>query len=493
LITGSERGTYYTFDRELSLANAVAVRDCLGADGLRVVRTVVEISISRRAPKIDPALFALALAASPDFADPKTNAVALQVLPEVARTGMHLCKFVAFVMNFRGWGRGLRSAIAEWYLNKPVSELAHQLMAHQNPSGWAHRDLLRLAHPKATTAAQNALFQWAADGELGHLATPSICAGELRQVHAFEMAKKAANESEIVHLIEDHRLTHEMIPSEWKGSARVWEALLESMPYLELVRHLGELTAVGLLGQQNPATALAVARLSDRRRVANAKVHPVEVLVGMLAYQRGCDEKATLEWSPDANVIDALDQAFYRAFDNIEPSGKRIYLALDASESMQRSKCLGSPYLSASLASAVLVMAFARTESNPTIAAFHDRIWHVDITPQDRLDRACAAVVHDAQGIDASLPMMDALDRQLAVDAFVIITDNETWTGEQHPAQALDRYRRQTGIAARLVVIAMAAGECSIADPNDAYQMNVAGFDASVPAVVSDFIRGRLK
>ena len=46
--------------------------------------------------------------------------------------------------------------------------------------------------------------------------------------------------------------------------------------------------------------------------------------------------------------------------------------------------------------------------------------------------------------------------------------------------------------AAKLVVVAMAANQYSIADPNDAYQMDVAGFDASVPAVVSNFIRCRL-
>jgi 60 kDa SS-A/Ro ribonucleoprotein len=492
LITGSEVGTYRVAEREPSLAHVAAVRDCLQADGLRVVRTVVEVSMSGRAPKNDPALFALAMAASPSFADPKTNAVALQVLPEVARTGMHLCTFAAFAGNFRGWGRGLRSAIAEWYLSKPVSEVAYQFMTHQNSSGWSHRDLLRLSHPKAATTAHKALFQWAADGKLGHLATHEIRTGELRQVQAFELAKKAASEGEVVYLIEDYRLTHELIPSEWKHSARVWEALLDSMPYMELVRHLGELTAVGLLGQQNPATALAVARLSDRRRVANAKVHPVALLAELLAYQQGRDQTGSLEWLPVTNVMDALDQAFYLAFDNIEPSGQRIYLALDASESMQRSRCLGIPHLPASLASAVIAMAFAKTEAKLTIAAFHDSIWHVDLTRQDRLDHACAAIAYEARGVDASLPMMDALDRQLAVDAFVIVTDNEAWARDQHPTQALDRYRRETGIAAKLVVIATAASECKIADSNDAGQINVAGFDASVPGIVSDFIRGRL-
>ena len=286
-------------------------------------------------------------------------------------------------------------------------------------------------------------------------------------------------------------MTHEMIPSEWKNSARVWEALLRSMPYMALVRHLGKLTAVGLLQPQSPATALVVARLIDRKRVENSRVHPIALLAALLTYKQGRGQKGDLEWAPVASVIDALDEAFYLAFDNVEPSGKRIYLALDASGSMQGSYCVGMPYLTAAMASAALGMVFARREPNCIIAAFHDQVWHVDITRADRLDRVSEAIVRAGRSTDASLPMRDALDRKLAVDAFVIVTDNETWAGDRHPVQALERYRRSSGIAAKLVVIAMAANGYSIADPEDAFQMDVAGFDASVPEVVAGFLKGR--
>jgi 60 kDa SS-A/Ro ribonucleoprotein len=189
LILGSEGGTYYVQERELALENATAVMECLKTGGVRVVRTVVEISASSRAPKNDPALFVLALAASPKFADAATISAALAALPHVARTGTHLCNFAAFVENLRGWGRGLRSAVAGWYLSKPASELAYQMLKYQHRNGWSHRDLLRLSHPKAATPAHNALFQWSVDGELGHLASPEMLAGELRQVRAFELAK----------------------------------------------------------------------------------------------------------------------------------------------------------------------------------------------------------------------------------------------------------------------------------------------------------------
>ena len=488
LILGSEQGTYYIAERQLTVENVSAVQACLKEDGARVVRILTEISQTGRAPKNDPALFVLAMASSPKFADPATNTAALAALPKVARTGTHLCNFAAFADSVRGWGRGLRNAIGAWYLDKPAQDLAYQLAKYQQRGGWSHRDLLRKAHPKTASAAHNALLHWVVDGELRRI-TPELATGELRQIHAMELARKATEKSEIVRLIEDYRLTHEMIPNNWKTSAEVWEALLESMPYTAMLRNLGKLTAVGLLAPGSHATALVVARLIDRKRIAGARVHPIALLSALLVYKRGTGVRGGLEWAPVANVIDALDDAFYVSFETVQPTGRHIYLGLDASGSMQGTACNGISHLTADMASAAMAMVFARTEPNHTIAAFHDRIWHVDITRKDRLDRACQAIVREPRGTNAALPMEDALQRRLKVDAFLILTDSETWAGDQHPVQALDRYRQKTGIAARLIVVAMAANRYSIADPNDALQMDVVGFDTSVPGVIANFIR----
>jgi 60 kDa SS-A/Ro ribonucleoprotein len=83
--------------------------------------------------------------------------------------------------------------------------------------------------------------------------------------------------------------------------------------------------------------------------------------------------------------------------------------------------------------------------------------------------------------------MMEALRRRWPVDVFVVYTDNETWAGDIHPAQALRAYRERMGIAAKLVVVAMASNGFSIADADDAGMIDVVGFDAATPQVISDF------
>ena len=73
------------------------------------------------------------------------------------------------------------------------------------------------------------------------------------------------------------------------------------------------------------------------------------------------------------------------------------------------------------------------------------------------------------------------------MDCFIIITDNETWAGDIHPAEALRRYRKEMGIPAKMVVVAMVSNGFTIADPEDAGMLDVVGFDSAAPAIIADF------
>ena len=109
LVLGSEGGSYYASQWTLTRENALAVEQAVREDGPRAIAEIVRISREGRAPKNDPALFALALAAG--VGDEATRKAALDALPQVARTGTHLFQFATFVEGFRGWGRSLRRAV----------------------------------------------------------------------------------------------------------------------------------------------------------------------------------------------------------------------------------------------------------------------------------------------------------------------------------------------------------------------------------------------
>ena len=114
------------------------------------------------------------------------------------------------------------------------------------------------------------------------------------------------------------------------------------------------------------------------------------------------------------------------------------------------------------------------------------------ISPRQRLDDVVKVMTGlPFGGTDCALPMRWALATRTPVDAFVIYTDNESWAGEIHVDQALRDYRQGMGIGARLVSVALSGDRFSVANPQDAGQLDVVGFDTSAPDVISDFIGDR--
>jgi 60 kDa SS-A/Ro ribonucleoprotein len=499
LILGTEGGSYYASEQALTIENAEAVRRCLVADGVRAVQRVVEISTAARAPKNDPALFALAMAAS--LGPAETKQAALAALPQVARTGTHLFTFVEYVQGFRGWGRGLRRAVGAWYGAQPAVQLAYQLVKYRQRNGWSHRDVLRLAHPRPSTPAHHALYRWvAAGGEMGARVVKRQTGAEQAYdavpreqlpalVAAFEAVQQAATVREVVrHIAATPQLSWEMIPSRFLGKAKVWEALLPQLPLTALLRNLARMTANGLLVPGSAAARVVAERLADGTHLRAARIHPIAVLGALVTYRRGRAARGQLSWEPAADVVDALDQAFYLSFGNVFPTGTRWLLALDVSGSMGRGSVAGVLGLTPRVASAAMAMVTARVERQCTITAFSHEMVPVSLSPRQRLDDVVDALSRIPMGgTDCALPMRWALAAGVKVDTVVVYTDSETWYGSIHPAQALRAYRQATGIPAKLVVVGMVANAFSIADPADPGMLDVVGFDTASPQLISDF------
>jgi 60 kDa SS-A/Ro ribonucleoprotein len=478
LILGSETGTYYASPQRLTRDNVNRLLELIAEDGPRVVLRIAEVSVAGRAPKNDPAVFALAVCAS--LGDDATRASALQALPMVCRTGTHLFQFAGACDGLRGWGRGLRRAVGAWYNGKSAEDLELQLVKYQRREGWSHRDLLRLAHPKPATEAHRALYKWAVDDE--------VTAEGMTRIDAMRRLKDMSDAPLAAQVIRDARLPREAVPTELLTEAKVWEALLEEMPMTAMIRNLATMTRVGLLTAKSAATEKVVARLTDADRLRRARVHPLALLIAMRTYGAGHGFRGAGTWTPVKPIVNALEEAFYLAFANVEPTGKRYLLGLDVSGSMSGAWISGT-MLSAAEASAAMAMVTVAKEPEVTTMAFADSFRKLDLRVGMRLDKVLQQTTRQNFGsTDCSLPMTWAMENRLAVDAFVVYTDNETWSGAIHPVQALRRYRERMGIGAKLIVCGMTATEVTIADPNDAGMLDVVGFDAAVPEIMARFV-----
>jgi 60 kDa SS-A/Ro ribonucleoprotein len=519
LILGAEGGTYYAKERALTKENAACIERCLDADPERTVAIIAELSMAGCAPKNDPAVFALALAAA--HQNPVARRAALAELPRVCRIGTHLFQFVEACSHLRGFGTGLRRAVGNWYSNMPADKLAYQALKYQQRGGWSHRDVLRQAHARSETFETEAVLRWIVAGSGGldertitrkasgkSVTYPSVVEHLPKLLSGYELIKKADSPARAAKLIREYRFTHEMVPTEFKNDPGVWEALLENMPIGAMVRSLGKMSAVGLLAPLSNASKVVIERLGEAERIRKARLHPISVLTALRTYAQGRGVRGKLSWAPVQNVVDALDSAFYLAFDAVEPTGARTMLAIDVSGSMSGGCIAGIFDLTPRIAAAAMAMVTARVEKSWHAVGFTAHgfkygegrsLWgsgypscvsELRISPTQRLDAVVKTMESmDMGGTDCALPMIYATEMKLQVDAFHVYTDNETWAGDIHPHQALERYRQASGINAKLVVVGMTGTEFSIANPNDAGMLDVVGFDAAAPAVMADFVR----
>ena len=114
-----------------------------------------------------------------------------------------------------------------------------------------------------------------------------------------------------------------------------------------------------------------VAQLGDGERLRKARVHPIAVLSALRTYASGRGVRGRHTWAPVAQVVDALDAAFYAAFGNVEPANTRMLLALDVSGSMAVRRIAGVPGLTPRDASAAMALVTAATEPRHEIVGFH--------------------------------------------------------------------------------------------------------------------------
>jgi 60 kDa SS-A/Ro ribonucleoprotein len=531
LILGSEGGSYYATEQKLTKENLDAVAECVKEDGLRAVRRIIEISDAGRAPKNDPALLALAYAAG--AGDEATRAFALASLPKVARIGTHLFHFVSYVTEFRGWGRALKNAIAGWYGEMDVNKMAEQVTKYQQRDGWSHASLLRLSHPHFADRQKHAIARWILGQEriggdilfpkrelkdkagdvvrtypaLSNTQLPPAIEGHVK-LQACTEANAAAK------IIREYGCVRESVPTELLKDAAVWDALLEKMPLTALIRNLGNMSKCGLAKPLSKPTAEIVRRLGDREALKKARVHPIQVLIAQKTYESGHGLRGSGAWDVVPQIVDALDEAYYAAFDFVEPTGKRYYLGLDISGSMWSGQVAGIPDFPPAVAAGAMAMVTVKTELKYYAAGFTTmggsgyyggmyggggglsgtgvEMTPISLSPKNRLDavgRQMQALSSKMGGTDCALPMLDALHRKLDVDVFAIYTDSETWHGKIHPMQALQEYRQKTGIPAKLVIVGMVANDFSIADPQDAGTMDCVGFDTATPGLIADFAK----
>jgi len=318
----------------------------------------------------------------------------------------------------------------------------------------------------------------------------------LKHLHAIHEAGEKKDITLACALIRSGRLVREHVPTTLFGSKEIWLTLLETMPLEALLRNLGKLTQIGVAAEKHREI---VVRLTNQTEVLKARIHPIKVLVASKVYTNGCGDSGSLTWTPNAYIGVALTDLFRISYGAVTPTGKRIMLGIDVSGSMS-SAVLGSKVLTCRDASIAMALLYLETEKNVSAVAFSNTLTDL-LAPSSKnrltrgmtLQQALAATNGmNFSSTDCVLPIQHAIKHNLQIDAFIVITDNETYAPNEHPQNALVRYRELTGIQAKLIVLGMTGNCFTIVDPTDRNTLNLAGFDTSTPEIASMFMRGEI-
>lgn len=224
LCLGSEGGTYYTSEKKLGKENAESILRLIGnGRGTEVVAQIVEFSVSGRAAKQDPIIFALALCARATDSDTKTAAYA--AVEKVCRIPTHLFSFIAFCEALSigtGWGRAHRRAVSKWYNNKTSKSLAMAVTKYQNRGGWSHRDLFRLSHIVPANPGVACVCKYVMNGL--ETCKQEYASADLAETITFLEAveeAKTGDEATVVQYIRERGLVREHVPTNYLNSVTV--------------------------------------------------------------------------------------------------------------------------------------------------------------------------------------------------------------------------------------------------------------------------------
>jgi len=296
---------------------------------------------------------------------------------------------------------------------------------------------------------------------------------------------------------QNKKIQREHLPTELLNMPQIWNSLLNGMGMTALIRNLGKLSQGGIASSRSQDI---IRMLTDPKSVKDSRVHPLQVLVGMKTYSQGKGDLGSLTWIPNSYITAALSTTFRQAFGNITPTGKRFMFGLDVSGSMSMCMCAGAKNITPREGSVAMAMMTLHAEGaeNVHIYGFSNIFYNFNgkIRPEMTIQQAINATDVPFGATDCALPMIEArrmyLQTGIVFDVFCIYTDNETYAPNIHPQVALENYRKETGVDAKLIVVGMVANQLTIADPKDKNTLNLAGFDTATPELISMFVRGQI-
>ncbi|MCA9284265.1 MAG: hypothetical protein KDA22_03555, partial [Phycisphaerales bacterium] len=273
-------------------------------------------------------------------------------------------------------------------------------------------DVLRMVHPKPTTASRAALYGYLVGKPFDWNALPEL----VRSFEVFKTNPAAFSADELPDVPMD-MLTSLAL------EGRHWKALARKASWQTMRMNLNTFTRHGVF-EDREAVAHAAGLLRNGREIAKARVFPYQLLAAFT--NAGENVPGTLR--------SALQDAMETSIANVPAVDGKVWIFPDVSGSMQ-SPVTG--YRTGSTTkvrcvdvAALVAAAILRRNPEAGVLPFSDHVVVAQppLNPRDSvMTNAQRLASLPSGGTNCSAPLVHLNDRKLAGDLLIYVSDNESW------------------------------------------------------------------
>jgi 60 kDa SS-A/Ro ribonucleoprotein len=392
-----------------------------------------------------------------------------KIFNRVCNNAKMLINFVQIIRSGvtgrKSFGTALKTLIQNWLLEKTPEQLFISSIGHGNPS---LKDVVKMVHPKAKNAHQNAMLAYLLDKDYDTALLPEV-------VNQFETFKKD-NTAELP-------LLPYFVLSNCALSKDNWKTVAGNMPWNTLRMNLNKLAREGVFEDKEIAKKVAE-KLASKEEVLRNNAFPYELYNTLLH----------VENVPN-NVRNALQDALDFATENT-PSfdGKNVVVCIDVSGSMSSPVTGNRPGSTTKVSCANVAVLFgaclARRNDNVTIITFDNVAREVKVNTRDSVATIASSIPANGGGTDCNAAMQHILRNNLKADLIVMISDNQSWmsfgrTGTAM-AESFDKIRRNNKNTKLVLLDIQAYANTQVQDsPN---VLNIGGFSDEVWPTIERFV-----
>jgi 60 kDa SS-A/Ro ribonucleoprotein len=337
-------------------------------------------------------------------------------------------------------------------------------------------DVIRMVHPKPSSAARGALYGYLIGQPHDAAALPEL----VKQFEAFK-----AGQIETVPEVPFQMLTSLDL------QARHWKAIAATAPWQMTRMNLNTFARHDVF-DDSAMTKVIADRLRDASAIKRARVFPYQL---MMAYTQAAQ-------NVPGEVRDALQDAMEIATSNVPEVAGKVYVCPDVSGSMH-SPVTGVRKGATSAVRCVDVAAlvaacFLRTNRSAEAIPFKEAVVDLALNPRDSvMTNAAKMTAIPPGGTNCSAPLAHLNGRHAKGDLVVFVSDNESWVDKARGrgTATMEQWSlfaaRNPG--AKLVCIDLQPSSTAQAvDTGHRDVLNIGGFSDHVFDVIAEFASGKL-